>query len=50
MQGLKAAYFFYVPKILFPSQNSADISSASQDSYCTAEKKIAAEGKHQVRC
>jgi len=39
MQGLKAAYFFYVPKILFPSQNSADISSASQDSYCTAEKK-----------
>jgi len=51
LQGLKTECFFYVPKMLFPSQNSADTSSTSQDSYCTAEtKKNSAEGKDLVRC
>jgi len=48
--GFESRMLFYVPKMLFPSPNSADISSTSQDSYCTAERKIAAEGKHLVRC
>jgi len=36
---LKTECLFFMPKILFPSQNSADISSTCQDSYCAAETK-----------
>jgi len=39
LQGLKAACFCYVPKMFFPSQNTADTSSTSQDSYSIALPK-----------
>jgi len=39
LQGLKSACFFHVPKMFFPSQNSADTSSTSQDTFSIALPK-----------
>jgi len=39
VQGFKTALFIYKPKVLFPSENSADWISTAQDSYCTFETK-----------
>ena len=39
VQGLKTAFFLYKPKMLFPSENSANWFLTAQDSYCTAQTK-----------
>ena len=50
LQDLKTACFFYVPEMFFPSPNSADTSSTSQDSHCTSEtKKSPAEGQGRIK-
>ena len=41
LQDLKTACFFFVPEMFFPSPNSADKSSTSQDSHYTSETKKA---------
>jgi len=50
LQDLKTPCFFYVPEMFFPSPNSADTFSTSQESHCTSEtKKSSAEGQGRIK-